>query len=112
MSILCPSSPCKEWAILLGIVLADGSVAYASNHIVVDAGFVQNATRDPFPLQFSLRPGRLPAMDRVPLRRHRRGHDNDTGSRLRSRPDVAARLLHPPGLPLVPAERRGGLRCL
>lgn len=45
MSILCPSSPCKEGAILLGIVLADGSVAYASNHIVVDADFVQNATR-------------------------------------------------------------------
>ena len=46
MSILCPSSPCKEGAILLGIVLADGSVAYASNHIVVDAGFVRNATRE------------------------------------------------------------------
>lgn len=46
MSILCPSSPCKEGAILLGIVLADGSVAFARDHIVVDKGFVQNATRE------------------------------------------------------------------
>ena len=46
MSILCPSSPCKEGAVLLGIVLADGSVAFATDRIVVDKGFVQNATRE------------------------------------------------------------------
>jgi len=46
MSILCPSSPCKAGALLLGIVLADGSVAFARDHIVVDKGFVQNATRE------------------------------------------------------------------
>ena len=44
MSTLCPSSPCREGAILLGIVLADGRVAFAKDRIVVDEGFVQNAT--------------------------------------------------------------------
>ena len=46
MSILCPSSRCQEGAILLGIVLADGSVAFAKDRIAVDEGFVQNATRE------------------------------------------------------------------
>jgi hypothetical protein len=46
MNTLCPSSHCKEGAILLGIVLADGSVAFAKDRIVVDRDFVQNATRD------------------------------------------------------------------
>lgn len=46
MTILCPSSRCQEGAILLGIVLPDGSVAFAKDRIVVDGGFVQNATRE------------------------------------------------------------------
>ena len=46
MSILCPSSRCQEGAILLGIVLPDGSVAFAKDRIVVNGGFVQNATRE------------------------------------------------------------------
>jgi hypothetical protein len=45
MSVLCPSSRCQEGAILLGIVLADGSVAFAKDRIVVDGAFVQNATK-------------------------------------------------------------------
>ena len=45
MSILCPSSNCKEGAILLGIVLSDGSVAFAKDRIAVSRDFVQNATR-------------------------------------------------------------------
>lgn len=44
MSTLCPSSRCQEGAILLGIVLADGRVAFAKDRIIVDEGFVQNAT--------------------------------------------------------------------
>lgn len=44
MSTLCPSSRCQEGAILLGIVLPDGSVAFAKDRVVVDGGFVQNAT--------------------------------------------------------------------
>ena len=44
MSTLCPSSRCHEGAILLGIVLADGRVAFARDRLVVDAAFVQNAT--------------------------------------------------------------------
>jgi hypothetical protein len=46
MSILCPSSRCQKGAILLGIVLADGSVAFAKDRIVVDGAFVQNATTE------------------------------------------------------------------
>ena len=45
MSMLCPSSRCQDGAILLGIVLADGSVAFAKDRIVVDGAFVQNATK-------------------------------------------------------------------
>ena len=46
MRTLCPSSRCQEGAILLGIVLPGGNVAFAKDRIVVDGGFVQNATRD------------------------------------------------------------------
>jgi hypothetical protein len=46
MSILCPSSRCEEGATLLGIVLPGGRVAFAKDRIVVDEGFVQNATRE------------------------------------------------------------------
>jgi hypothetical protein len=40
---LCPSAPCKEDAILLGIVNRDGKVSFASKKIVVDSGFVEIA---------------------------------------------------------------------
>lgn len=46
MSNLCPSSRCQEGAILLGIVLSNGSVAFAKDRIVVDGAFVQNATTE------------------------------------------------------------------
>lgn len=46
MSTLCPSSRCHEGAILLGIVLADGRVAFARDRLVVDDAFVQNATTE------------------------------------------------------------------
>ena len=38
---LCPSSTLQEGAILLGIVMPDGSVAYAKDRIVVDENFVR-----------------------------------------------------------------------
>ena len=41
--LLCPSSRCQSGALLVGIVLSDGRVAYASNHIVVDREFVELA---------------------------------------------------------------------
>jgi hypothetical protein len=41
--ILCPSSPIHEGAILVGIVMRDGRVAFASDRIVVDAEFVRIA---------------------------------------------------------------------
>jgi hypothetical protein len=43
--ILCPSSPLHEGAILVGIVMPDGRVAFASDRMVVDAEFVQIARR-------------------------------------------------------------------
>jgi len=46
MSLLCPSSRCQDGAILLGIVLGDGRVAFAQHRLVVDAAFVQNATKE------------------------------------------------------------------
>jgi hypothetical protein len=46
MSILCPSSRCRDGAILLGIVLNDGRVAFAKDRVVVDEGFVKNATAE------------------------------------------------------------------
>jgi hypothetical protein len=42
-SILCPSAHCEDGAILLGIVIADGRVAFASDRIVVDEEFVRIA---------------------------------------------------------------------
>jgi hypothetical protein len=41
--ILCPSAPCHEGAILVGIVMPDGRVAFASDRVVVDGEFVQIA---------------------------------------------------------------------
>ncbi len=46
MSYLCPSSRCQEGAILIGIVLSNGNVAFAKDRIVVDGSFVQNATTE------------------------------------------------------------------
>ena len=41
--VLCPSSRCERGAVLLGIVLPDGRVAFAADRIVVDDGFVKAA---------------------------------------------------------------------
>ena len=41
--VLCPSSRCQPGAILLGIVLPDGSVAFAKDRIAVDGAFVETA---------------------------------------------------------------------
>lgn len=46
MATLCPSAPCHDGAILLGIVLPDGRVAFTSNRPRVDAEFVATATSD------------------------------------------------------------------
>ena len=43
--ILCPSSRCQDGAILLGIVLPDGSVAFAKDRIEINAEFVEIARR-------------------------------------------------------------------
>jgi hypothetical protein len=42
-SILCPSWSCEAGASLIGIVLADGSVAFSKDRIVIDAAFVEAA---------------------------------------------------------------------
>lgn len=42
-SVLCPSSVCKEGAILIGIVRRDGRIAYSADEIVVNSEFVQIA---------------------------------------------------------------------
>ena len=39
-AILCPSWECERGATLLGIVLADGSIAFAKDRIVIDDRFV------------------------------------------------------------------------
>lgn len=41
--LLCPSSKCEEGAILLGIVMPDGRVAFASDRIEINAEFVRSA---------------------------------------------------------------------
>lgn len=43
--LLCPSARCSEGAQLLGIVLQNGSIAFAPNQIFIDRGFVQVALR-------------------------------------------------------------------
>jgi hypothetical protein len=57
MSLLCPSSPCQEGALLLGIVLRDGRVAFARDRVVVDKGFVENASRGSHPPETRFRFG-------------------------------------------------------
>jgi hypothetical protein len=42
-TILCPSWQCEKGATLLGIVLMDGSVAFAKDQIVIDQQFVDAA---------------------------------------------------------------------
>lgn len=41
--ILCPSWSCETGASLIGIVLADGSVAFSKDRIVIDSAFVEVA---------------------------------------------------------------------
>jgi len=41
--VMCPSAPCEPGAVLLGVVVAEGQVAYARDRIVVDEEFVQIA---------------------------------------------------------------------
>lgn len=41
--LLCPSAPCTEGAILVGVVLADGRVAFAAEETRIDAEFVSIA---------------------------------------------------------------------
>jgi hypothetical protein len=42
-TILCPSSKCEEGAVLLGVILENGSVAFAAERIEVDREFVMSA---------------------------------------------------------------------
>jgi hypothetical protein len=42
-TILCPSARCEEGALLVGIVMADGRVAFAADRLVVNQEFVQIA---------------------------------------------------------------------
>ncbi len=49
--VLCPSWKCEEGATLLGIVLGDGSVAFAKDRIVIDQAFVKSAREGRSPEQ-------------------------------------------------------------
>jgi hypothetical protein len=42
-NILCPSAFMKEGVVLLGVVMADGRVAFAANRLVTNSEFVANA---------------------------------------------------------------------
>jgi hypothetical protein len=44
-AILCPSWRCEAGASLIGIVLADGTVAFSKDRIVIDEAFVEVARR-------------------------------------------------------------------
>jgi hypothetical protein len=50
-TVLCPSARCEVGAILLGITLPGGRVAFASDRIVVDDAFVQAAREGRSPEQ-------------------------------------------------------------
>jgi len=41
--LLCPSAPCDDGAILIGVVLSDGQIAFAAEEAHVDREFVQLA---------------------------------------------------------------------
>jgi hypothetical protein len=43
--VMCPSSKCEEGAILLGVVMQDGHVAFPSDRLPIDSTFVQIARR-------------------------------------------------------------------
>lgn len=43
--VLCPSARCKDGAIVVGIVLANGSIAYADRRIRIDAGQAEQMAR-------------------------------------------------------------------
>ena len=43
--ILCPSSTCQENAILIGIVMRDGRVAFSSDQIIINKEFIEIARR-------------------------------------------------------------------
>lgn len=47
--ILCPSSKCREGAILVGIVMRDGRVAFSNNEIIINQEFVQIADKGRVP---------------------------------------------------------------
>jgi hypothetical protein len=42
-SLLCPSARCESGAILVGIAMPDGRIAYAADRLVIDEAFVQTA---------------------------------------------------------------------
>ena len=42
-NLMCPSSRCEEGAVLVGVILSDGTVAYAAERRVVTQEFVQIA---------------------------------------------------------------------
>jgi hypothetical protein len=41
--ILCPSARCEDGAVLVGIVLSDGRIAFAGDRVLIDAEFVHIA---------------------------------------------------------------------
>ena len=43
-SVLCPSARAKEGAALIGIVMGDGRVAFSADRLVVNPGFLENAS--------------------------------------------------------------------
>jgi len=73
--VMCPSAPCEPGAVLLGVVVAEGQVAYARDRIVVDEEFVQIARAaiagEAISVQCAVRSRSLPTMDRVTVRRDR-----------------------------------------
>ena len=42
-TVLCPSARLKEGALLVGIVLGDGRIAFSSDRLMVNCDFVENA---------------------------------------------------------------------
>ena len=42
-TLLCPSARCEPGAVLVGIAMPDGRIAYAADRLVIDEAFVQTA---------------------------------------------------------------------
>jgi hypothetical protein len=42
-NLMCPSSVCREGAVLIGIVMPDGRIGYSAEQVKVDADFVETA---------------------------------------------------------------------